>query len=127
MQQALITVQTVLPLRDIPTGTALVMFSQTFGGALFVSVAQNVFNNRLIKEIVLEAKGLDPNLILHVGATSLKDAVPQDQLSGVQIAYNTALTETWYAAVALAALSIGAWGIEWRSVKGMKPGGAGMA
>jgi hypothetical protein len=47
LQQALVTVQAVLPLHQVPTGTALVMFMQTFGGALFVSVAQNVFNNRL--------------------------------------------------------------------------------
>ncbi|KPI45690.1 putative HC-toxin efflux carrier TOXA [Cyphellophora attinorum] len=119
--------QTVLPLRDIPTGTALVMFSQTFGGALFVSVAQNVFNNQLIKEIVVEAKGVNPDIILHVGATSLANAIPQDQLAGVQVAYNTALTQTWYAAVALAAISVFAWGIEWKSVKGMKPGAGGMA
>ena len=128
MQQSLITVQTVLPLRDIPTGTALVMFAQTFGGALFVSVAQNVFNNRLIGEIVIETKGgIDPAVILHFGATSLRDAIPADLLAGVQTAYNTALTETWYAAVAMAALSVFAWGIEWRSVKGMKPGAGGMA
>lgn len=127
MQQALITVQTVLPQRDIPTGTALVMFSQTFGGALMVSAAQNVFNNRLIEELVVEAKGVDPAVILHVGATSLKGAIPANLLPGVQLAYNTALTNTWYASVALSALSILAWGIEWKSVKGMKPGGAGMA
>ena len=127
MQQPLITVQTVLSLDDIPTGTALVMFVQTFGGALFVSVAQNVFNNRLIQELVVEARGVDPYVILHVGATSLKNAVPSDLLAGVQAAYNTALTETWYASVAMACLSILAWGIEWKSVKGMAPGGAGMA
>lgn len=127
MQQALITVQTVLKLDDVPTGTALVMFFQTFGGALFVSVAQNVFNNRLISELLLEAPGVDPSLILHAGATSLKNYVNASDLPGVQQAYNTALTETWYAAVAMACLSILAWGLEWRSVKGMKPAAGGMA
>jgi hypothetical protein len=128
MQQALITVQTVLPLADIPTGTACVMFAQLFGGALFVSVAQNIFNQRLQSEIVRRtAGGVDPELILQVGATSLKQAVPQNMLSAVQEAYNDALTETWYVSVAMAALSILAWGIQWRSVKGMKPGAGGMA
>lgn len=128
MQQALITVQTVLSLDDIPTGTALVMFTQLFGGALFVSVAQNVFNNRIISEILVRAPGVDPSLILHVGATNLRKSItdPQ-QLEGVQQAYNTALTETWYAAVATACLSILAWGVEWRSVKGMKPAGGAVA
>ena len=117
----------IISLNDVPTGTALVMFMQTFGGALFVSVAQNVFNNRLISELVLEAPGVDTTLVLHTGATSLKDFVDPAQLPGVQSAYNTALTETWYAAVAMSCLSIFAWGIEWRSVKGMKPGAGGMA
>ncbi|KAG9785692.1 MFS transporter, partial [Aureobasidium melanogenum] len=123
MQQALITVQAVLPLKDVPTGTALVMFMQTFGGALFVSVAQNVFNNRLIDEIPKYAPGIDPAIILHVGATSLKDQVPAALLAGVQTAYNKALTNTWYISVAMACLSgIGAVFVEWKSVKGMKPG-----
>lgn len=124
MQQALITVQAVLPLKDVPTGTALVMFMQTFGGALFSSVAQNVFNNRLISEIPKFAPTVNPQIILHVGATSLKDQVAPPSLPGVQHAYNTALTQTWYIAVAMACLQvIGAVFVEWKSVKGMKPGG----
>ncbi|RMD41907.1 hypothetical protein DV735_g3200, partial [Chaetothyriales sp. CBS 134920] len=123
MQQALITIQAVLPLRDVPTGTAIAMFTQNFGGALFVSVAQNVFNNRLVSELVEDAKGLDPSIILHVGATSLADAIPAEFLPGVREAYNTALTETFYISVAMVCLSaIGAAFVEWKSVKGMKPG-----
>ena len=124
MQQALITVQAVLPLKDVPTGTALVMFMQTFGGALFVSVAQNIFNNRLISEIPKHAPGLNPQIILHTGATSLANQVPARLLEGVRTAYNTSLTQTWYIAVAMTCLQvIGAIFVEWKSVKGMKPGG----
>ena len=120
MQQALITVQTTLPLRDVPTGTALVMFMQTFGGALFVSVAQNIFNNRLISEIPKQAPGIDPAIILHVGATSLRDQIPAALLPGVQHAYNTALTSTWYISVAMTCFqAVGAVLVEWKSVKGM--------
>jgi hypothetical protein len=97
---------------------------QTFGGALFVSVAQNVFNNRLISEIPKQAPGLNPQIILHVGATSLKNQVPAAVLPGVQRAYNTALTQTWYISVAMSCLEIiGAVFVEWKSVKGVKPGG----
>lgn len=46
MQQPLIAVQAVLPARDVPIGTAMIMFCQTLGGALFISVAQNVFTNQ---------------------------------------------------------------------------------
>ena len=123
MQQAIITVQAVLPLRDVPTGTAMAMFAQTFGGALFVSVAQNVFNNRLIEQLRADVRDVDPRIILSVGATSLRDRIAPNVLPRVQEAYNSALTETWYIAVAMVCLSaIGAVFVEWKSVKGMKPG-----
>lgn len=122
MQQPLITVQTVLPLKQIPTGTALVMFMQTFGGALFVSVAQNIFNNRLITELPKQAPGIDPEIILHTGATSLAKSLPANLLAGVKEAYNTALTETFYIAVAMACLMvIAAVFVEWKSLKARKP------
>jgi hypothetical protein len=121
MQQPLIAVQTVLPIADVPVGTAVIMFTQTFGGALFVSVAQNVFTNRLLAGLMEVAQGFDANLILKLGATSLTEAVPEQFLPGVLVAYNRALTQTWYVSVAMACLTaLGTAGLEWKSVKGKK-------
>ncbi|KAI9792094.1 MAG: MFS sugar transporter [Peltula sp. TS41687] len=121
LQQALIAVQTVLRIDDVPTGTAVVVFSQSLGGALFVSVGQNVFNNRLIAGLRTAAPGLDPSIVLNVGATSLKSQIPQQYLSGVILAYNKAVTQTFYVSVAMACLTIiGALSLEWKSVKGKK-------
>ena len=121
MQQPLMMAQTVLKLEDIPMGTSVVMFFQTLGGALFVSVAQNVFDNRLLAGVKVAAPGLE-SIVLKVGATSLKDHVPAALLPGVQAAYNRALIDTFYVSVALSSLTIiGSLGIEWnRSVKGKK-------
>ena len=70
--------------------------------------------------------GLDPTLILHTGATSLKLNVPARFLSEVQVVYNKAITQTWYVALAFACLTLfGAAVIEWKSVKGKKLTGAG--
>ncbi|RFU27366.1 hypothetical protein B7463_g8969, partial [Scytalidium lignicola] len=119
MQQSLLCAQTVLPMSDIPVGTAVITFSQVLGGALFVSVAQNVFQNKLISGLQSSIPSLDPNLVLQAGATSLKNNVPQQFLSSVQVVYNDALTQTWYVSVALSCMTIlGAIFIEWRSVKG---------
>lgn len=124
MQQAIITVQAVLPLKDIPVGTAMASFFQTFGGALFSSAAQSVFDNRLIDTLPTYAPGIDPTIVLHIGATELNKAVPANLLPGVLTAYNSALTHTWYIAVAMCCLTvIPAIFVEWKSVKGMKPGG----
>ena len=121
MQQALMTAQTVLDLVDIPVGTSLIMFMQILGGALFISVAQNIFTNRLAGNIATYVPGLDPDIILNTGATSLKNNVDAGLLPGVLFAYNKALTQTFYVSLALASLSIfGSIGIEWKSVKGKK-------
>jgi hypothetical protein len=121
MQQPLIAVQTVLPIADVPVGTAVVMFTQMFGGALFVSVGQNVFTNRLLSGLMQEAQGFDASMILKLGATTLKTAVPTEYLPGVLVAYNRALTQTWYVSVAMACLTVlGTAALEWKSVKGKK-------
>lgn len=121
MQQPLIGVQAVLPISDVPVGTAIIMFSQTLGGALFISVAQNVFSNQLIKNIARDLPSINPATVLSVGATSLKDRIPKQDLPQVLVAYNDTLTQVFYVAVATAALSlVGALAMEWKSVKGKK-------
>jgi hypothetical protein len=50
-------------------GTALTVFSQTLGGAIFVSVAENIFTNRLVAYLTLYVPDLDPDIVLAVGAT----------------------------------------------------------
>lgn len=128
MQNTLIAAQTVLPKKDIPIGTAIIMFSQTLGGALFLCVAQNVFTNSLLKNLQEVVPGLDPAIVLQVGATSLKSAIPEQFLSGVQSAYNDTLMNTFYVSTAMAAVSFfGAIAFEWKSVKGKKVEMAGGA
>jgi len=129
MQQPLMAVQTVLDMEDVPTGTAVIIFMQTLGGALFVSIAQNIFANGLVDNIAKYVPEIPvPEMILAVGATSVQKKdfqfpglqVPwEDVLPGVTQAYNDALTKTFIVFTAMAALSIiGAVLTEWKSVKG---------
>jgi hypothetical protein len=128
MQQTLIAVQAALPDADVPIGTAIVMFAQTLGGALFISVGQNVFTNQLIKNLVAAVPDISPGLVLATGATDLKDAIAPELLPRVLVAYNLALTQSFYVAVATGALSIfGAAFLPWLSVKGKKIEAAGGA
>ncbi|KAJ7735121.1 major facilitator superfamily domain-containing protein [Mycena maculata] len=119
MQQPIMAAQTVLSLQDIPTGTSLIMFMQTLGGALFVSVAQNVFSNKLSSGLASQVPGVDSSIVLSAGATSLRDSISAEFLPAVLAVYNQALISAFYVSVAMAALSLlGALTIEWRSVKG---------
>ncbi|KAJ6005390.1 MFS general substrate transporter [Penicillium sp. IBT 35674x] len=121
-QQGGVAAQTVLSLRDAPIGTAVVMFLQMLGGALFTTVAQTIFTTRLVKNLTaLNMPGLDPSDIVHAGATGLWRMVTSDQLPRVLEAYNDALMHVFQLALNVGCVSIvGALGVEWRSVKGKK-------
>lgn len=121
MQQPMIVAQTALKTADIPSGTAIVMFAQTLGGAIFVSVAQNVFQNQLVRNLAHYAPNEDAPKLISAGATMLRTIVSGDALQRVLIAYNAAVVNTFYVAVAMGALSlIGPIFVEWLSVKGKK-------
>ena len=119
MQQMLVAVQTALPKKDIPIGTAIIMFSQTLGGALFISVGQNVFTNSLLTNLKAVVPDLNPAIVLAVGATEIKHQIEERFIDGVLVAYNSALTQTFYVSVATASMSIfGAAFVQWKSMKG---------
>ncbi|TPX10948.1 uncharacterized protein E0L32_008154 [Thyridium curvatum] len=110
--------QTVLPQRDVPVGTALMLFAQLLGGAVFVSAGQNVLSNELIRRVArIPGFGNDPGRIQHAGATSIVDLPPA--LRGPVVkAYNDSLRVTFVMGLALScAVLFGALGLEWRTVK----------
>ncbi|USW52065.1 Putative major facilitator superfamily, MFS transporter superfamily [Septoria linicola] len=119
MQQGGMAAQTVLARKDVPIGVSLMFFMQQLGGAIFVSVGQNVFNSSLISGLVRVVKDLDPMTIVNTGATDIRRIVPEEELASVLIVYNTALRQVFIVGVILAALSVlGSFSLEWRSVKG---------
>jgi len=119
MQQTLVAVQSALPAADIPIAVACQMFFQTLGGALFISVGQNVFTNQLIKNLATVVPDLNPSIVLSTGATELKHGIEAKFLSGVLVAYNLTLTRVFYVSVATASAAIfGAAFVEWTSMKG---------
>jgi len=121
LQVPLIAAQTVLKMEDVPTGTAVMVFTQSLGGALFISVGQNIFNNELVKGLAANIPGIDTSSVLQMGATSLKNAFDPKLLPLVLSAYNEALVKTYYAALAAAVFgTVMAFGVEWVSVKGKK-------
>ncbi|KAF7377761.1 Major facilitator superfamily transporter [Mycena sanguinolenta] len=116
--QPLVAAQTVLSHEDIPLGMAPLVFFQTLGGAVFVSVAQNVFTNRLRVGLISQVSGVDPATVLSSGAANLRSTVDPEFLSAVLVVYNEALVSAIQVALGLACLSfVGAFVMEWKSVK----------
>ncbi|KAA8895635.1 major facilitator superfamily domain-containing protein [Sphaerosporella brunnea] len=121
MQQPMIAAQTVLTQDDIPVGSASVIFFQTLGGALFISVAQNLFANELLTGILSKIPTMDRAMILGTGATQLTTTFPKETLPIIIHAYNAAITKAFRASIAMAILgTIFGMGLEWVSVKGKK-------
>jgi MFS family permease len=113
-----IAAQTVLPLPDVAQGVAITFFAETLGGALFVSVGNNVLNTRLVELIgALNIPSVDPLVVVRLGATQLRSYVAPQYVTQTVVAYNQALIKTFQVSLILACLSaLGAIGMEWKSV-----------
>ncbi|OBT62018.1 hypothetical protein VE03_08258 [Pseudogymnoascus sp. 23342-1-I1] len=117
MQQTSVAAQRVLPRKDIAIGSALMMFAQQLSGAVFVPIAQSIFQNRLVGNL-LSVPGVDIRAIVGVGATDLKKIVPPAQMDSVLKAFNDALVSTFFVVTVASGISLlPALTIEWLSVK----------
>ncbi|THV53879.1 hypothetical protein BGAL_0040g00410 [Botrytis galanthina] len=110
-------VQIVLPAEDVPIGNSLLVFSQALGGALAISIAQNILFNTLSQELKM-ITGLDSTEIIALGAKDLTSTVPIEYLNGVLGAYTYALSRTLVLPIAAAGMAfVSSLGMEWRKVE----------
>ena len=117
MQQPNLAAQAVLSRRDVSIGASLMVFSQSLGGAIFISVGQNILSNKLASG--LEALGgINPQAVVSTGATDIRNIVPPQLLPQVIEIYNSAIIDAFYAGLAMACFTIiGALMMEWRNIK----------
>lgn len=126
IQQPMMAVQAVLEPLDIPIGITAIIFAQALGGAVFLSIGESVFENKLVEKLVQLVPNVDPEVVVANGAWGLKGKVESLGLGVMEVgrvleAYNDAVVVTFVVAAAMAALSIiGAAGMEWKSVKKVK-------
>jgi hypothetical protein len=121
-QQVTLAAQAVLPLADVSTGVAIAMFVQLLGGAVFVSVGNNIFNNHLISGIrAANIPGLLPEAVIATGATELRDLVDAAHLGVLLTKYMDALVQVYRVGLIVSCISIvGALGMEWINVRGQE-------
>ena len=119
MQQSSMAAQRVLDTDDVPIGVSFVFFAQTLGGAIFLSVAQNSLSRHLVSNLG-SFPNIDPRQILEMGATAIRAVFSPSDLPNVLIAYNKAITQTFYIALGTSCAStLGGLFLEWKSVKGI--------
>ena len=120
MQQPSMAAQNSLDRTDISIGVSVMFFGQSFGGAIFNSIAQALFNSYLSSHL-RNVAGVDVGSITHIGATELNKIVPPESLGAVIQAYNGALHHVFILVTAVSAFAaIPALLVEFKKLK--KPG-----
>lgn len=121
-----VAAQIVLPPRDIPMGISVSMLFQGLGGAVLISAANNVLNDRLLHYVdALAIPGVNGMDVINAGATEFRHIVPAEHIGEVIDVYNLALRKAFQIALIMACLSaLPAALLEWKSVKKGSPGSA---
>ncbi|KAI4819857.1 putative major facilitator superfamily transporter [Aureobasidium sp. EXF-8845] len=128
IQIPFIAVQVVLEEKDMPSGNAIAIFFNSLGGAISISIAQNIFANTLVKDIIKNAPGVNPAAVISAGATHVREVVSAAELPGVLAAYSNAVTTAFIVPIATSGLAfIVSLFIEWKSIKGKNIMGGGAA
>jgi len=100
---------------------AFQIFSQTFAGSIFLTIANTIFASSLDTKLVEYVPDIDLAKVLAAGANGFRSVVTESQLPGVLLAYAESLALIFYLPVASAVLMFFlAWGMGWNDVREKK-------
>jgi hypothetical protein len=106
IQIPIIVAQALATPDDLSSITALIIFFQSLGFAVFVSVGQTLFTNELVAAAPRYVPGVDVGLVIATGATELRNVFPADQIPGLVKAYMSGLKHSYIMAIALSGASV---------------------
>ncbi|KAL5000008.1 major facilitator superfamily domain-containing protein [Aspergillus recurvatus] len=117
-QPTLLAVQNGVAPDDLSTAMAILTFSQTFGGSVFLAVASVIFSEGLKAQIPRYAPDVDLQQVIAAGATGFRDVVPDEDLGGVLSGYSGAIDWVFYLVAGLAvAQFVASCGIGWVDIR----------
>lgn len=91
---------------------SLIIFTQTFGGSLALTVADLIFEQGLVSGLARYAPTVDAAQAISAGVTAFRDVVNSAQLPGVLQAYAKSIDQIFYlSAGASVATFVCAWGM----------------
>ncbi|KAI1193539.1 MFS general substrate transporter [Nemania serpens] len=90
---------------DVASVTSILYCFQVLGGAFSVAAAQSAFVNRLIVNLATTAPGVDPQLLVAIGATQIRSKFPADQLPGIVLAYLTGIKAAFAVGIGMAGVA----------------------
>lgn len=118
LQIPILAVQNTSTKLEVSIVTGLVVFSQQFGGAVFLSLAQVIFSSGLKDKLAIYAPEVDSRLVVAAGATAVRGVVSPASLPGVLVAYSKAYDQVMYLATGAAGGAfLFAFGMGWVNIK----------
>lgn len=111
-------VQATLPQIDIPSGSAIIIFIQTIGGAFLVSAGESAFEATLSKKLRQTDPSVDPIKVIGTGATDIRTTFSAEDLPFILRAYVDGIRTAFIVAIALASIScLIALGAKWQKLQ----------
>ena len=105
-QLAVIVCQQVVEPSDLATASGLALFFQFMGGAVFLTVAQALFQNKLVHSLAKNVPGVSPNDVISAGATGLRSVLSQQQLDGGVQSYLEGLRDAYILSIVLSGMGV---------------------
>jgi hypothetical protein len=104
---------------------SILVFSQTFGGTLFLAFSQLIFSHGLMSGLEEYAPNIDPEIVINAGATAVRDVVSLTDLPAILEAYMVGIDRVFYLTAGTAgAVFLFSWGMGWENIKKDKNVGA---
>lgn len=110
--------QSVVKPSDLSSTSAMILFFQTVGGAIWISAGQAGWANKMLKLIAEKVPDVSPGLVVATGASELRDVFTAEQLPGILDAYMEGIRVPIAIAIALACVStVLAFAPRWEKIK----------
>ncbi|KAL2817541.1 major facilitator superfamily domain-containing protein [Aspergillus granulosus] len=117
-QPPMLAVQNNISPDDVSTAMAILTFSQTFGGSIFLAIANVIFSAGLRDQIPRYAPNVNPEDVIAAGATGFREIVAPEDLEGVLRGYAKSIDWVMYLTVGLCvAQFMSSWGMGWKDVR----------
>ncbi|KAK9438051.1 efflux pump [Metarhizium brunneum] len=118
MQLAIITVQAAVGGEQLATGMALVIFAQSLGPAIVLTLCNVIFVSSLASQLQDNAPLENAQAVIRAGATGFRTIVQPDNLPGVLAAYANSIDRVFYLVAAVAsACALVLWGMGWHDLR----------
>ncbi|KAK4897396.1 hypothetical protein LTR27_004916 [Elasticomyces elasticus] len=102
MQIGVTVSQAVVDPADLSEASAMAIFFQLLGGAIWIGVAQAIFSNRLVQGLTASLGAEDTMQVIAAGATGLRDLLAGDELRAAIESYMVGLRDAYAVSIALA-------------------------